>query len=183
MMRFTGVMPALVTPLNADETINTAVLKDLIDALLQKGADGFYVGGATGEGIALRAKERMVLAEGAVDAAADRKPCIIHIASADFNDAIALAKHAEQVGADGISAIPPLFFQYDEDDVYQYYKKLAEAVHIPLMIYYNPAAGFAINAKFAARMFEIDNITSIKWTSPDYCGMMELKNLLTDLKP
>ena len=177
MMKFEGIMPALITPLNPDETVNTTVLKELIAHLLEKGADGFYVGGATGEGIALRAEERMVLAEHAVAAAAGQKPCIIHVAAADFNDAIMLAKHAESVGAKGISAIPPLFFQYDEDDVYNYYKRLAEAVHIPLMIYYNPAAGFDINAKFAARMFEVDNVTAIKWTSSNYYQMMRLKDL------
>lgn len=176
-MKFEGVMPALITPLNPDESVNTDVLKKLVEYLLEKGADGFYVGGATGEGIALRAGERKVLAEHTVAAAAGRKPCIVHIASADFGEAMELAKHAESVGADGISAIPPLFFKYDEDDVYNYYKRLADSVHIPLMIYYNPAAGFDINAKFAARMFEVDNITAIKWTSSNYYQMMRLKDL------
>lgn len=176
-MKFEGVMPALITPLNPDESVNTDVLKKLVEYLLEKGADGFYVGGATGEGIALRAGERKVLAEHTVAAAAGRKPCIVHIASADFGEAVELAKHAESVGADGISAIPPLFFKYDEDDVYNYYKRLADSVHIPLMIYYNPAAGFDINAKFAARMFEVDNITAIKWTSSNYYQMMRLKDL------
>ena len=45
------------------------------------------------------------------------------------------------------------------------------------MIYYNPAAGFPMSADWVAKCFEVDNITAIKWTSPDYCGMMELKNL------
>ena len=176
-MKFKGVIPALVTPLNEDETINVSVLKSLIEFLLQKDADGFYVGGATGEGLALRTEERMVLAQEAVNAINGRKPCIIQVANTDFNDAILLAKHAEKIGADAISATPPLFFQYDEDDVYNYYKALASAVDIPVMIYYSPAAGFTINAKFAARMFEIDNITAIKWTSSDYYEMMRLKDL------
>ena len=63
MTKFEGILPALVTPLNEDETVNTAVLSDLIEYLIGKGADGFYVGGATGEGIALSAKERMILEE------------------------------------------------------------------------------------------------------------------------
>jgi N-acetylneuraminate lyase len=177
MTKFEGILPALVTPLNEDETVNTAVLSDLIEYLIGKGADGFYVGGATGEGIALSAKESIILAEGSIDAIKGRKPCIIHIASVNFNEAIELAKHAERVGADGISAIPPLFFSYSEDDVYNYYKRLAESVNIPLMIYFNPAAGFNINAKFAARAFEVDNITAIKWTSSNYYEMMKLKDL------
>ena len=175
-MKFRGVIPALITPLNADETVNVEVLKKLVADFVDKGADGFYIAGATGEGISLSAKQRMILAEESISAA-QGKPCIIHIAATDFSDAIELARHAERAGADAISAIPPLFYKYDEDDVYNYYKKLADSVHIPMVIYYNPNAGFSINAKFAARMFEVDNITAIKWTSSDYHGMMELKNL------
>lgn len=148
-MKFKGIIPALVTPLDNDERINIPVLNSLIEFLHSKGAAGFYVGGATGEGLALRTEERMILASEAVKAAKGRVPCIVQVAATDFNDAIALAKHAEEVGADAISATPPLFFQYTEDNVYNYYKALADAVHIPVMIYYSPAAGFAISAKFA----------------------------------
>ena len=176
-MRLKGVIPALVTPLDSDERINVPVLKELIEHFINRGADGFYVAGGTGEGLALRPDERRIIAEESVKAVKGRVPCVIQVASTDFNEACALAKHAESVGADGISATPPLFFGYDEDEVYNYYKKLAECVSIPLIIYYNPDAGFTVNAKFAARMFEVDNITGIKWTSADYYGMMELKQL------
>ena len=176
-MKLEGIMPALVTPLKADETVNTEVLSRLIGYFLDKGANGFYVGGATGEGLALKTEERMILAEAATAAAGKRVPVIVQVAAADYRDAIALAKHAERVGADAVSATPPVFFQYDEDDVYNYYKGIADAVHIPLMIYYNPAAGFNMNAEFAARMFEVDNITSIKWTSPRYDEVVRLKEL------
>ncbi len=176
-MKFKGIMPALVTPLNIDETINTEVLRNLIDMLLKKGADGFYVGGATGEGIALKTENRIVLAEAALDAVGNKKPCIVQVAAADFSDAVMLAKHAERIGAKAISATAPLFFMYDENDIYNYYKALAESVHIPLMIYYSPAARFDFTAKFVARMFEIDNITAIKWTSSNYYGMTQVKEL------
>ena len=175
-MKFEGIMPALVTPLNSDETINTQALDKLMSYLLTKGADGFYVGGATGEGIALKTENRAVLAEAAVKSSGG-KPCIVQVAAADFSDAIYLAKQAESAGAAAISATAPLFFSYDADDIYNYYKALANAVHIPLMIYYNPAAGFNMNADFAARAFEIDNITAIKWTSSNYYEMMRLKDI------
>ena len=157
--------------------MNEDVLIKFEKKLIADGADGFYVAGATGEGILLPYCERIKIAEASIEAAEGKVPVIVHIASCDFNEAQALAKHAERAGAKAISAIPPLFYKYDEDDVYNYYKKLASAVNIPLVIYYNPSAGFAINARFAARMFEIDNITAIKWTSPDYHGMMQLKEL------
>ena len=177
MMRFKGIMPALITPLNEDESINVKVLRELIESLLQKGADGFYVGGATGEGLALRTEERMVLAEEAIKTVDGRKPCIVQVAAMDFSDMVLLAKHAEQHGADGISATAPLFFQYDEDDVFNYYKALADSVHIPVMVYYSPAVNFNIRAEFAARLFEVDNITAIKWTSSNYYEMIRAKEL------
>lgn len=176
-VKFTGVMPALVTPLNADETLNAAALKPLIEHLLAQGANGFYIGGATGEGLALSREVREQLAEEVVRIVDGRKPVIAHIASTNFQDAVALAKHAERVGADAISAVPPIFFHYDEDDVFGYYKKLAEAVSIPLMAYYSPMANFPIRAAFAARLFEIPNLTAIKWTSSDYDGMLCLKEM------
>ena len=177
MLKVKGIMPALVTPLCEDETINTPVLRQLINDQLAGGANGFYVGGATGEGIALRREVREELAEEAVKTIGGRVPCIVHIASADFSEAVALAKHAEACGADMISDIPTLFFQYDEDDVFNYYKKLAESTSLPLMIYYNPAAGFPMTAAFAARVFEIDNVTAIKWTSPNFYQLASLKDM------
>lgn len=177
MMKFQGIMPALVSPLNEDESINVKVLGQLLEYLISKKADGFYIGGATGEGLALKTEERMILAEESIKIINKRVPAIIQIAAMDFNDAITLAKHAEKCGADAISATAPLFFAYDKDDVFNYYKKLAETVSIPMMMYYNPAAGFKFDAQFAARVFEVDNVTAIKWTSSDYYGMMRLKDL------
>ncbi len=176
-MKFKGIMPALITPLCEDESINLPVLDSLINHLISTGADGLYVGGATGEGLNLRTEQRMILSEASVKAVAHRVPVIVQVASTDFSDAVAIAKHAEACGADAVSATPPLFFKYDDNDVYNYYKALADAVHIPVMIYYNLNAGVSISADFAARMFEIDNITAIKWTSSDYYGMNRLKDI------
>lgn len=176
-MFFTGVMPALCTPLHEDESVNTKVVEQLIEYFLGQGADGFYIAGATGEGLALRPDERRILAETAINAVNGRKPCIVQVASTDFSEAIRLAKHAEQSEAAAISATPPLFFRYDENDVYNYYKALADAVHIPLMVYNSPLAGFPLTPDFIAKLFKIDNITSIKWTSSDYYGLMKLKQL------
>lgn len=177
-MKFKGIMPALVTPLDENENINVGVLTQLMNDLIKKGADGFYVGGATGEGYALRPSERKKLAEAATQISKKSDlPCIIQVASTDFNTALMLAKHAEECGADAISATAPLFFSYSEDDVYNYYKRLAESVHIPLMVYYNPSVRFPMDAKFVKRLFEIENVTSIKWTNSDFYQMMILKEI------
>lgn len=127
--------------------------------------------------MALRPCEREILAEEATkNSKAANLPCIVQVASNDFSTVvIAWAKHAEKIGADAISFTAPLFFSYDKDDVYNYYKKLAEVVNIPLMVYYNPNANFHMDAEFGKRLFEIDNVTSIKWTSSDFYQMSMLK--------
>ncbi len=176
-MKFKGILPALVTPLTADNKVNTKAVKDLIDKLISEGADGFYIGGATGEGICMTPEEREVLAECSVNAVGKRVGTIIHIASTVFDDAVRLARHAERIGANAISAIPPLFYPYTSEEIAEYYKKLAGAVNIPLIIYNNPGANVSFTPEQVALLFEVDNITGIKWTRPDYYSVMRIRDL------
>ncbi len=177
-MKFTGILPALVTPFGADnKTINEDTTKKLIEYHLSQGADGFYILGGTGEGPVVARPQRERMCEIAVECVAHRKPVICHIASMNFEEAVLLAKHAERTGADAIAAIPPLFFHYSDNDIYNYYKKLADAVHIPLIIYYHPAAQKSMSATLIARIYEIDNVTGVKWSSTDFFEMMKLKDI------
>ena len=93
------------------------------------------------------------------------------------NEAIELAKHAERSGADAIAAVPPCFFYYDNDDLYNYYKKLASAVNIPLIIYYHPGAQKTMSPELITKIFEVDNVTGVKWSSGDLFSMMKLKDM------
>ena len=117
------------------------------------------------------------MCETAIKVAAGRAPVIIHVASMHFEEAIQLAKHAERAGADAIAAVPPSFFYYREEDLYNYYKRLAAAVSIPVIIYYHPAAQKDMSAALIARIFEIDNVTGVKWSSGNLYEMMRLKDI------
>ena len=176
---FKGIMPALVTPLNADGvTINEKATRDLIEFQLAQGADGFYVLGSTGEGLVLSEKERMNMLEVVVDQVKGRKPIICHIASTNFSEAVRLAKHSEKAGADAVSAIPPIFFHYTNDDIYNYYNTLASSSNLPFVMYNHPAANGGMSAELVAKMFnEIDNITGVKWTVNNYFELIRLKDM------
>ena len=92
-IKFEGIMPAIITPFNEDnKTINVQAAKDIIDWQLGQGADGFYVLGATGEGVLMGREEREIMCETAVKHVAGRKPIICHIASINFLEAVELAK-------------------------------------------------------------------------------------------
>ena len=177
-MQLKGILPALVTPLQADNrTVNTDAVCKLISSQLKAGANGFYVLGGTGEGLALGRETREVMCESAIKQVAGQKPVIIHVTNMDVKETIAFAQYAERAGADAIASVPPFFFAYRPEDIYLYYKKLAESVSIPLIIYYHPAAQKEMKAEQIARLFEIDNITGVKWSSGNYYEMMRLKDI------
>ncbi len=173
-----GILPALVTPyLEDNKTIDVEATKKVLDLHLSQGANGFYILGGTGEGVLMGREEREVMCETVIKHVAGRKPVINHIAAGIMTDAIELAKHAEKAGADAIAAIPPSMFYYREDDIFEYYKRLAESVSIPVIIYYHPAAQKDMSANLIARIFEIDNVTGVKWSSNNFFEMMKLKDI------
>ena len=173
--RFQGVYPALVTPLTKDEKLNLPALEKLLRYEMSEGADGFYIGGATGEGLLLDIPERKKLCEKSIEYIGADKAKIVHITDMNFRNTIELAKHAEAAGADAISSIAPIYFKYDENDIYEYYKAIAKSVKIPVIIYYTVSAGVTISLELFSRLFEIDNITGVKWTSSNYYEMISLR--------
>lgn len=176
--KFTGIMPALVTPLGEDNrTVNEKSTRELVEYLLGQGADGFYIVGSTGEGLVLEESERMRLCEIVVDQVKGRKPIICHTAAINFNEAVRLSKHAEKTGVDAISAIPPIFFHYREEDICDYYKTLAESTDLPFIMYNHPSANGGLSASTVAELFKVDNITGVKWTVNNYYELMKVKDM------
>lgn len=177
-IKFEGIMPAIVTPFKEDrKTVNEQVTKDLIDLHLKQGANGFYILGSTGEGVVMSREEREKMCEICVRHVNGRKPIICHIAAINNNEMIELAKHAEKVGADAIAAIPPTILPYTADDIYNYYKRLAENVNIPVIVYYFPGAQSSMSPELIAKIYEIDNVTGVKWSANNYYAMMRLKDM------
>lgn len=179
MKKFEGVMPALVTPLKSDrKTVDEGAARKLIDFLIGQGADGFYILGSTGEGLVLSEEERMKMCEIVTDHVKGKKNIICHVAATDFESAVRLAKHAEKAGVDAISAIPPIFFAYSDDDIYNYYSRLASATSLPFIMYNNYFVNGGMSADIVKKMFdEIDNITGVKWTVNNYYELMLLKEM------
>ncbi len=176
-MKFTGVMPALITPLTDEGKLNRDVLERLIEDLIAQGADGFYIGGATGEGIILDVDVHKELTTESIKIIGGRVPAIVHIARMNYNEMVDLAVHAEKAGADAISAIPPLFYSYDHQAIYRYYEGLSNAINIPIMIYNNPNTGVHFSAEQVAELYNIKNVTAIKWTNYEFYQVMRILDL------
>jgi dihydrodipicolinate synthase/N-acetylneuraminate lyase len=133
-----GVLPAMATPLQKDGyTVNTVVIPELVEFLLDAGVKGLFVGGSTGEGILLSATERMRLHETAVQCVNGRVPVLVHVGANQMETAVSLARHAGiEVGATAIAAVTPYYYSMHEDGLAAYYQAIADAApQTPLFLY------------------------------------------------
>ncbi len=106
-----GLIAATFTPFKADGAVDLARIKPVIDKVIAQGATGLYVCGSTGEGPLLSTRERLAVAEATVKAAAGRVPVIIQVGHNSIEEARGFAAHAQEIGADAISATPPGYFK------------------------------------------------------------------------
>lgn len=173
---FKGIMPALVTPLNENGKVNKGVLKELIDWQISCGVNGFYICGSTGEGLLLDKKQRMDMLEYTLDAVDGRAPVIDHIGDVDLDSTIELARHAASAGAAAVSSIPPIYFAYSDDDVFEFYRAVTDACPLPMLMYGYPGAK-SISLDLVKRLMGIDNVVGMKWTYNDYYGMERAKSI------
>ena len=176
-VKFKGIMPAIVSPLNEDGSVKEKSLRKLIDWQLKAGCKGFYVCGATGEGTVMKPDSRKAMSEIAVDEARGRGCVISHIGAIDLRTAQDLARHASDVGVDAISSVPPFFYGYGEREIYQYYQALSDSSDVPMLMYASPLSGTVIKAEMVEKIMGIRNMIGLKWTSYDYYEMRKIKEL------
>jgi len=168
MDKFTGIWPALVTPLTATGEINVAATEALIEDLMATGIGGLYVCGGTGEGVLLPSHLRREMAEAAISAVAGRVPVMVHVGAIDTATAVDLAEHANLAGADAISAIPPFYYAYSFEAILDHYRAIASASDVPLYIYFIPSAtGASVTPEQLLEICALEGIAGFKYTSHD----------------
>jgi 4-hydroxy-tetrahydrodipicolinate synthase len=138
MPDFHGVFPYLVSPLDADGTVGSGVLGRLCDDLIGAGVHGLTPLGSTGEFAYLDAAQRGRIVQTTVEAANRRVPVVAGVASTSTADAVAQAKAYQKLGADGILAILEAYFPLSDAQIESYFRSIADAVDIPVVIYTNP---------------------------------------------
>jgi 4-hydroxy-tetrahydrodipicolinate synthase len=138
MSDYRGVFPYLVSPLNATGMIRTDVLGQLCDDLIGAGVHGLAALGSTGEFAYLTAQQRTAVIKTTVEAAAGRVPVLAGVASTSISDAVAQAKEYQHEGADAILAVIEAYFPLGDSQVESYFRAIADAVNIPIVIYTNP---------------------------------------------
>ncbi|TMJ50972.1 MAG: dihydrodipicolinate synthase family protein [Alphaproteobacteria bacterium] len=133
-----GVFPYLVSPVDSDGRIRTAVLGRLCDDLIKSGVHGLTPLGSTGEFAYLDATQRSCVVQTTIEAARGRVPVVAGVVSTSTADAVAQARAYERLGAAGILAILEAYFPLVDSGVESYFRAIADAVDIPVVMYTNP---------------------------------------------
>lgn len=162
--KFAGVYCAMLTPYNKKGEVCEKTIDKLVEWHIAKGLRGFYVCGSTGEHILLKAEERKRIAARAVKAANGRANVIVHIGCPSSDESAELANHAEQIGADAISSLPPIFFPGTPEAINRHYDTILARTRLPLLIYNYAVRGDVVPAKEFIPILGKKGVAGMKYT-------------------
>ncbi len=166
---WTGAMPALTTPFDAEGRIDFDAHAASIERQLSAGATGLVAAGCTGEFWALNNDERADLARASVEAAGGRGTVIIGTGSILAEDVIAQSRAAEAAGADAILVLPPYFIHATEEELFHHFQTVNAGAALPIVLYNIPGnAGNALTPELVARLADLDKVVAIKESSGDW---------------
>ena len=167
---FRGSYTVTVTPFTEDGTsIDVGAWKNFLDWQMSVGVPGVIVLGSTGEFLTVSDDERSLLVETAVQHVAGRMKVLVGTMNAHTPTAVRYSREAEEFGADGLMIIPPYYYTPTEDEIFNYYRAICDAVGLPIMLYNNPfTSNVDMPAKLVGRLTKaFDQIRYIKEASMD----------------
>ena len=179
MAGFRGNYTVMVTPLSDDgASVDEGRLRKFVDWQVDQGVHGLIPLGSTGEFLSLTDQERTKVAGVVIDQAAGRVPVLVGTAAEWTDECVRYTREAEQLGADGVMIVPPYYSSPTEDELFEHYRRVGEAVSIPIMIYNNPfTSNVDLKPHIVARLSEIDNVSYIKESSKDVARVCEIQRL------
>jgi 4-hydroxy-tetrahydrodipicolinate synthase len=183
MPDFHGVFPYLVSPVDAQGRVKTGVLGRLADDLIAAGVHGLTPLGSTGEFAYLNNEQRAAIVRTTVEAAAGRVPVVAGVAATATVDAVAQARLYAKLGADGILAILESYFPLADAQVEAYFRAIADAVDVPVVLYTNPQFQRTdLSLDVIARLSEHPRVRYIKDASTNTGRLLSIMNRCGGLK-
>lgn len=176
-----GVIPALMTEMHQDGSLDLAATARHIESCLAAGCEGFVMLGTLGENSSLSVDEKESVVRAAVEAAAGRVPIIAGVAEYTTDLAIQSAKRMQKAGASGLMALPTMVYQTDARESIHHFRTLARALDLPIMIYNNHVA-YKVDLKpdDFAELVDEKNIEAVKESSHDSRRVTDMINRLGD---
>ena len=169
-----GVIPAMITSFNKDESINKEGIRKTINYLISKKVNGLYITGSTGETFLMSQDEKKQVIEIIVEEVNGRVPVIAHIGSIGTKITTELGQYAEKVGVDALSALPPFYYGFSNDEIFSYYKDISNTTNLPITIY-NISHAHLMDLDMLKRLAAIKNVKGVKYTAPTHFNFNKIK--------
>ena len=164
----TGSLVALITPMNADGSVNFAQLNQLIDWHIENGTDAIVSMGTTGESATFSVDDHLAVIEATIQHVNKRIPVIAGTGANNTEEAIFLSKAAQSLGADYTLSVVPYYNKPSQEGIYQHFKAIAQAADIPMIIYNVPGRTVVnMSNEVILRLAELPNIVGVKEASGD----------------
>jgi 1-pyrroline-4-hydroxy-2-carboxylate deaminase len=181
MVSWSGVFPAATTQFTSDLALDIEATQRVQSALLRDGVDGLIIIGTVGENNSLEPDEKRKVLSAAVESAAGKAPVIAGVSELTTQRAIAFARDAEKIGANGLMLLPAMVYVPTEEELVAHFRAVAQATSLPIMLYNNPPA-YRVNITFEALkgLAAIPNIVAIKESAPDTRRFTDLLNAFGD---
>ncbi|RIV46878.1 dihydrodipicolinate synthase family protein [Flagellimonas pelagia] len=181
MIKWEGVMPALTTKFTSDDQLDLAMFEKNVKAQMEAGVHGIILGGTLGEASTLEPHEKETLIKTALSIVEGKIPVIINIAEQSTKGAVAVAQHAEKVGAQGLMLLPPMRYKATDYETVAYFKAIANSTSLPIMIYNNPVDyKIEVTLDMMEELLECENIQAIKESTRDITNVIRLQNRFGD---
>ncbi|HUX41350.1 MAG TPA: 4-hydroxy-tetrahydrodipicolinate synthase [Rectinemataceae bacterium] len=162
-----GIIPAVITPLDAEGKFNEKAMRKLIDFLIEGGSHGLFVVGAAGEFYGLTPEEKREIFQVTMDQTAGRVPVYAGTAGITTRETVALTHIAEECKVDAVSVLTPMFVSPSQDQLIEHFQTIAASTSLPVIMYNNPPkTGVSLSPATVAKLADTPNIIGIK----DSCG-------------
>lgn len=180
-MKLSGIIGYLLTPFNEDNTVDGELLALHVERLIDAGVHGIAPLGSVGCLPYLSDEERDTVINRTVQACAGRVPILAGVSSLSTEATVRHARAAEAAGVSAIQVLPSTYWKLTEEEIFAYYRAVAEAVSIPIMAYNNPfTTGIDLPVDFLRRLTSLPNISLVKEASPDPTKISKLRDACDD---
>jgi dihydrodipicolinate synthase/N-acetylneuraminate lyase len=180
-INWNGIFPALTTKFTAHDTLDLPMFGTNLDAQLDAGINGIILGGSLGEASTLELVEKEALTKYAVERVGKKIPVLLNIAEGSTREAVRQAVLAAKWGAHGLMLLPPMRYKSDHRETVTFFKTVAAATDLPVMIYNNPVDyKIDVTLQMFEELIELPNIESVKESTRDVSNVTRLVNSFGD---
>jgi len=172
-----GIFPAVTTKFGTDDQLDLKAFDHNLQAQLDAGVDGIILGGSLGEASTLTNAEKDELVKFTVQSVNSRVPVIMNVAEQATKSAVEAAVRAEANGASGLMLLPPMRYAADDAETVHFFKTVAKATRLPIMLYNNPADyKIFISVAMFRQLEDVTNINAVKESTRDISNVTRMRN-------